>query len=176
MRHPFCWSPLVQSTRRKPFEFLFIWLDVWTNILELLASQQIESFAIINYEVLVYSKEQYSKEISVMIKNSCHHQVRKTHIQDRRKLEFHRRKNDTSFINLKKAVLERWKYCEKISECHDLMNNLGPIMLDFGYTWNKTKPFLLSRSVNTSTLLFSSQNRPSQTLVKKMKALLSKYV
>jgi len=56
------------------------------------------------------------------------------------------------------------------------MNDLQPIMLQFGYTWDKTNPFLFDHSDPTSTILFSSQNRPSQTLVQQMKALVSKYL
>jgi len=60
------------------------------------------------------------------------------------------------------------------------MNDLRPIMHQFGYAWNKNPlnkndPIMLSNVDNNSKILFSSQNRPSQKLVKRMKSLVRKY-
>jgi len=165
IKHPFRWH--VPGISRDVIPF--VWLDVWTNTFELLASNKIKSFAVINYEMLINEESPAMHEISNMVKDECFSGAKMA-------LQYHKGEEISTYNKLSDPELNVWKACEKKNECSNLMNDLKPIINEIGYSWD-TDNFFLSSNVKKdgSRVLFSSSHRPSEGLVSKMKAVVNKY-
>jgi hypothetical protein len=166
MTHPFRWG----INDMDKLSLLFVWLDVWTHTLEILALEEIQSFAVLNYEILPSSlNRNTSQELDTIIENSC--------FPDAQWEQLHIFQQTNVADNVQQTDTELWNSCENNTECHSLMDDLTPIISQFGYSWNKDNPFSPSYVENsTSNLLFSSKNVPKPQLLQTMKALVSKYI
>merc|ERR1719232_1497850 len=136
MRHPFRWH---QNNVKEKY-VLFVWLDVWAHIFEIFARQEIEAFVIINYEVLLSATNEVSQEITQTINNACFPSINESLSRQRRRLELHKR-DKSSYVKLKKTEIKRWDLCKEQIECKNLMEDLSPIISEFGYTWDMENPF-----------------------------------
>ena len=176
MRHPFAahpydWTPHypdVLSYEAK--SLLFVWLDIWTHLLEQLAEGRVAKHIVLQYEAMLGLWEQTSAETSTLIREGCN--VKNPEISKRkRRLEYH---NDftlpTEKVSTRKKMVKHQSACVEHNTCLSLMNDLAPIILEFGYSWDISVFFQPKRPV-----LFSFKNQPAHQLVQHMKSLVSKY-
>merc|ERR1712129_568137 len=177
MRHPFRWHRIGVDQNH----ILFVWLDAWANTLEQLLNNKVDGFAIVNYEMLLLAQDEISQEIPVTIRNSCISQMNKTQVvnQRRRRLEFHENISTTTsnYLNLTWNEELTWNMCVKDEQCRSCMDELAPLISEFGYSFNQSnlfKPEIFEYS--SSKFLYSSSNLPSKKLVKQMKSLAEKYI
>lgn len=154
----------------------FIWLDTWTHTLDLLLQGKIESYAVVNYEMLLLEPEAVSKELSSMLIDSCPYQANRRRLNFKDETFSHNK--DYTYENLNFKEAQFWDACKKNLECFELMNDLRPLMAKFGYAMNEDKYFDPRRVVKAhgSKLLFSPDKTPSIWLVKHMKKLVDKYI
>jgi len=172
MRHPL----LARGQGLRAFELPLIWLDTWTHTLEQILEGKIESFAVVNYEMLLLEKDDLSQELSTIIKNSCPYQEDERRYF--RRLNFREKEftPDFTFDNLSYLEKHFWKSCSIRGDCVKAMNEMKPIMYEFGYIWNMEKYFEPKKvESGGSKILFSAQKLPSSQLVKNMRKLVDKY-
>lgn len=170
MKHPLLW----RGRRIKLVDLPIIWLDTWANTLDLLFRGKIESFAVVNFEILKQETNEITKELSSMITDSCPYYTNQA-----RRLSSHVRSFNPKFNYDVLDLYEKdyWDRCERMKECNDIMNDLTPLMSEFGYTWDRNNFFEPNRiAKGGSYILFSSHNLPSPQLVKQMKEMVDKYI
>jgi len=167
MTHPFRWEHKDNHHMDK-LSLLFVWLDVWTHTFE--ALQQIQSFAVINYEMLLSSSSNNtSYDLHTSIENSCFPDTPSEQLQPYQQNVLDAKQGDTEVF--------LWEFCAQDNECRSLMDDLTPIISQFGYSWNSTNPFSPSYvESSTSNLLFSPNNLPTTQLLQEMKALVNEYI
>ncbi len=179
MRHPFAWKPTLASAELKANPGLFTlctWVDVWAYVLEILANNQVESFAIVKYEALVEDHDEISHQLSTLIQDECgisveNNQTTKGRIR-RRRLHL-RFGNSSEYLVPSKLTLRRWKKCEENQVCHELMDKLTPIIAEFDYSWDRDA-YYFNNTVDAQ-LLYSSNHLPPKELFEEMRQVGEKY-
>jgi len=158
MQHPFRWKP---RFKQRVFDQPIIWLDTWVYTLEMLSKNEIKSFAVVNYEMLLLQPRDVLNELGFQIQESCPF---------------------TDKIELNKEVItinekmddNLFDKCENIEYCRNMMNDLSPLISAFGYGWDKNSYFQPNKL--DSNILFSPQKLPSPKLLTELKTVLKKYI
>lgn len=174
LRHPMTYNEFQtwKEVRDNP-DFLLGWLDVWTHVLDLLANDQVESYAIVTYESLVDYTGDIGKEMMDIIQHDNSHTF--DPILGRR-LHFHSAKNTSKYLRPTRKMVDRWKQCLTREPCHDLLEDLNNDVFPYmGYYLDSLDPRSVSVGDDFGSVLFSSNKRPPDELVTKMRKLLAKY-
>ena len=128
MRHPFAWNwpfTTLDATLVEKVDFQpIVWLHVWTYVLDLVNKEMIESFAIVNYEMLISRKEAVTDELVDLINRGCGIDVnvkKQTKATDsnfaRRRLELHTNKFDASMYLAESKIVKAFTKCDRDVKC-----------------------------------------------------------
>jgi len=159
MQHPFGWKP---RFKQRIFDQPIIWLDTWVYTLEMLLKNEIKSFAVVNYEMLLLKPRDVLNELGFQIQESCP-------FSD--KIELNK---EVITTNERMDDVDSFKKCEEIQYCRNVMNDLSPLISEFGYSWDKYSYFQPNKL--DSNILFSPQKLPSHQLLTELKTVLKKYI
>jgi hypothetical protein len=194
VRHPLEWHDLsVLGEGATQLDTLYIWLHVWAHTLNLLHSGAIKSFAVVNYEALVRYKSEITDTLGMQIQEDClvtssndngssnnprmgnsrHH-----HGRVRRRLELHDQGDLSEYRSMGDQALELQKHCQHDDQCRNLMEDLTPLIKEFGYHWPAEDSDFYQAPSSSSHILFSSASQktiPNVSLVSQLNALVSKY-
>lgn len=127
-----------------------LWLDAWSHTLELLASGEIEWYAVITYESLVQYHDVIAEELMEVIRSGVSRyggdeaDIRralaalseatpelKSH---HRQLELHAAKSGLAYLSPKSSSKALWKACNVYQSCHTFLKELSTQILPyFGY-------------------------------------------
>lgn len=189
MRHPFNWHNSYMdryisskkekapnnAAKAKTLMKPFVWLAVWTHVLELFATGQIESFAVVHFEAMVLHPEETQKELLTVVDDTCHLPKEKVGDEDedkqrQRRLELH--KSNKDYLKPKEGDAKLWSQCQRDQLCTDLMNDMEPILKALGYkAWDQDDYYYDKKNI-----VFSSMGeKPIMKLVQQMKDLVEKY-
>lgn len=180
MRHPFACQPPI-GNRNHVNAGLFaasVWLLNWAHILEVVASGQVKSFAIVRFETLVQYRDEVSKELSTLIQNKCGIiPDEPIESSQRRRLHLHHGVAEASKYLVGRPQEHMSKLCLADKACQQFMDGAGPVMAQLGYNWNTNTSFLTDSPLmmNDSKLLFTPSKLPPKDLVRQIRDLATKY-
>lgn len=175
MRQPFSWRTVFASTQQKTSPGLFTlctWLQVWAYILGILSNDnQVESFAVVNYEALVEYGDDMSRQLSTLVQDECGMPARVPDEPSTRRLPL-RVGNSSQYLVPSNVTLRKWKFCESNLVCRELMDKLAPVIATFGYRWDRDDYYVNAGNVE---LLYSSNQRPPREISETMKEQANKF-
>jgi hypothetical protein len=179
MRHPFACQPEIRKPNHVNMGFFAasVWLLNWAHILEIVASGQVKSFAIVRFETLVPRHDEVSKELSNLIQNECGFiPVDPIDSSTRRRLHLHDGKANASAYLMGRSQKRFSELCKQDKTCQRFMDEAEPVMAQLGYNWNANASFVAEPSImNDSKLLFTPSKLPPKDLVKQIRDLATKY-
>ena len=126
------------------------WLDAWAHTLEVLASGEIEWYAVVPYEALVQYHEVVVREMlevlrSGILRLGVDFQINgraslaltkplETCGSNNRRLELHASNSTVTFLTPKSASISLWKTCNSDQKCNTFLKQLtSDIFPSFGY-------------------------------------------
>lgn len=181
MRHPWSWTKVLKMLNPRlaaqfqehPMYLAEVWWNVWIDVLEQLSQNGlVESFLVVNYEVLLLHQERASREMSLYIQSECnlgrHDNAQEEPQQHRRRLHMYTNAtNDVSHYLVPKAAVDAFQKCQQDDPCKAFMTKTASVLQEFGYAWNPETSFQLPNS--NSMLFFTSKNPPPMKLIERMK-------
>ena len=169
MRHPFAWNSELRQHYlpfiRNPLFLPTVWLNVWTYVLELLANNNVESYVVVNYEMLVRNRGAVSTELADLIRHECNMESKPSY-SVRRKLHLHSEMDSSEYLAPSPKSVNAYDKCKLDAECRELMEESASVLCKFGYSWDPQAPFQ-----SKGKILFSTNKPPSSELVERMNAL-----
>lgn len=131
VRHPMTSSYLGQRWMG------LVWLDAWSHTLELLASGEIEWYAVVTYEALIQYHDKVVEELMQVVRNGMKRFGSKTVGEKQRtgrRLHLHDSSDPLTYLVPKDNRIKTWETCMKDSICKDLLEDLTTdILPQFGY-------------------------------------------
>lgn len=122
------------------------WLDAWSHTLELLASGEIEWYAVVTYEALVQYNDVVVEELMEVIRSGVRRyggdgvdvrralEALRAQRSNRRRLELHSSESTLSYLKPKSFNIALWKACNKDQGCQAFLQQLSTDILPFfGY-------------------------------------------
>ena len=127
------------------------WLDAWTHTLEVLASGEIEWYAVVTYEALVQYHDVVVKELLEVVRSGMQRLGGDFEVNDRallalaksleicgsnynRRLELHASKSALTYLTPKSKSISLWKACNTDQKCNNFLKQLtSDIFPSFGY-------------------------------------------
>jgi len=124
------------------------WLDAWAHTLEVLASGEIEWYAVVPYEALVQYHEVVVREMLEVLRSGILRLGDDFQINGRaaltkpletcgsnnRRLELHASNSTVTFLTPKSASISLWKTCNTDQKCNTFLKQLtSDIFPSFGY-------------------------------------------
>eukprot|EP00956_Cyclotella_meneghiniana_P006717 scaffold8949_cov75-Cyclotella_meneghiniana.AAC.2 len=121
------------------------WLDAWTHTLKVLASGEIEWYAVVTYEALVQYHEVVVKELLEVLRSGMRRlgddfqidaltKPLETCGSNNRRLELHASKSTVTYLTPKSKSISYWKTCNTDQKCNTFLKQLtSDIFPSLGY-------------------------------------------